>query len=366
MDGIRVELQVPAVEVASLSSRQELEAAIDMSPHRALLLLGDAAETLGRLPSNSVDFAMTSPPYWGHRDYSGGGIGQEDTPQEFVDALLEVFGELHRVLRPEGSFWLNLGDTYRSKALQGIPWRVALAMMDRQGWVMRNDVIWNKVKGAPDNAKDKLRNLHEHVFHFVKDRKRTYYDLDAIRAKPRKALQRNGKVVSATGVSGSRYRRQIEITTTLSSGEKKEALAALQDMLAQVAAGTYSDFRMVIRGVQRVTHSDSTRLSGRAKELAEKGYYFLRYHPKGAKPADIWDIIPEDTHGRKGHYAPYPARLCEIPIMATCPKGGIVLDPFAGTGTTLAVASGLGRRCVGIDLAEDYIGDARQRLQESA
>ena len=118
---------------------------------------------------------------------------------------------------------------------------------------------------------------------------------------------------------------------------------------------------MVIRGRQRATHSDETAVSGRARELQQRGFYVLRYHPGGSKPGDVWDIMPEDTQGRAGHFAPFPADLCRIPILATCPPGGVVLDPFCGTGTAMLVARQLGRRSVGIDLAEDYLEAARAR-----
>ena len=120
---------------------------------------------------------------------------------------------------------------------------------------------------------------------------------------------------------------------------------------------------MVIRGQQRTTHSDSAKLSGRAKELRDKGYYFLRYHPKGSKPSDVWDILPEDTQKREKHFAAYPEDLCRIPILATCPDDGVVLDPFCGTGTTMKVASELGRRSIGIDISEEYIELARNRCE---
>ena len=116
---------------------------------------------------------MTSPPYWGQREYSEDGIGLERTSDDYISNILEVTSEIKRVLKPGGSFWLNLGDRYVDKRLMGIPWRITIAMMDRQGWILRNEVIWNKVKGAPDNSKDKLRNVHEHLFHFV--RSKTYY-----------------------------------------------------------------------------------------------------------------------------------------------------------------------------------------------
>jgi site-specific DNA-methyltransferase (adenine-specific) len=297
---------------------------------------------------------MTSPPYWGQRQYASTGIGLEDNYRDCVRNLAAVCGELKRVLKDTGSFWLNIGDTYQAKQLLGIPWRVALELTDNQGWLLRNDVIWNKVKGGPDNATDKLRNVHEHVFHFVK-KKSYFYDVDAIRSNPKKSLVRNGVVISATGVSGVRYRRQIELSTALTETEKKNAFAALEAILQEIVEGKLADFRMIIRGQQRATHSDSERVSGRARELRERGFYFLKYHPKGCKPSDVWDILPEDTQKREAHFAAYPEDLCRIPMLATCPEDGIVLDPFCGTGTTNLVALQLGRKSVGIDLAVEYI-----------
>ena len=194
------------------------------------------------------------------------------------------------------------------------------------------------MKGGLDNAKDKLSNVHEHVFHFTKKPKGYYYDVDAIRPDPQKSRVVNGSVVSATGVSGVRYKRQIELSTVLSDEEKESAEAAFSEILAEVGEGKLADFRMVIRGQQRTTHSDSESVSGRARKLREKGFYFLRYHPNGSKPRDVWDILPEDTQKRKLYFAPFPQDLCRIPILATCPEDGIVIDPFCGTGTTLPVA----------------------------
>lgn len=327
----------------------------------AQVLCGDALEVLRGLPSASIDCCLTSPPYWGQREYGNGGIGLEATPAEYIDRLCVIVAEIGRVLRPSGSFWLNLGDAYRGKSLVGIPWRVAIRLMDEQEWILRNDVIWHKVKGAPDNSTDKLRHIYEDVFHFVRRRK-YYYDVDAIRSKPRQARVLNGAVVSATGVSGVRYKRQIELSTALTEAEKRDAAVSLNGILADVAAGRLSDFRMIIRGQQRATHSDSERLSGRAKELRDKGFYFLKYHPKGTKPSDVWDIMPEDSQKRVGHFAPYPEDLCRIPIISTCPPGGTVLDPFCGTGTTLAVALSLGRIAIGIDISPEYVAMSEARV----
>ncbi len=347
----------------SKANRLTLDQFLADSALRPLFINGDAVEVLRTFPAESIDCCMTSPPYWGHRQYAAEGIGLEVSWEAYVDSLLEIFGELKRVLKPEGSFWLNLGDSYQNKQLVGIPWRVAFALSDRQGWILRNDVIWNKVKGGPDNAKDKLGNVHEHLFHFVKRPQGYFYDVSAIRANPKKAKIVNGAVVSATGVTGVRYRRQIELSTALSMEEKRAAFLALEHILAEVREGKIADFRMIIRGQQRTTHSDSEHVSGRARELVERGYYFLKYHPEGSKPRDVWDILPEDTQNRETHFASYPEDLCKIPILATCPSGGIVLDPFCGTGTTMLVALKLSRRSIGVDLSSEYLDIAEGRCQ---
>jgi site-specific DNA-methyltransferase (adenine-specific) len=330
-----------------------------------LLIEGDARVVLAALPAKSIDCVMTSPPYWGKREYERGGIGLEGDHRDYVRALAQVLNEVKRVLKPEGSLWLNIGDSYEDKGLVGIPWRVALELTDNQGWILRNSVIWNKVKSGMDNSRDRLGNIHEHVFHFVQRAKGYYYDANALRSNARPARVVKGAVVSATGVSGVRYKRQIELSTELTATEKAAAAKALNVMLGEIGSGRLCDFRMIIRGQQRTTHSNSEKLSGRAKELRDKGFYFLRYHPNGSKPSDVWNILPEDTHKRRAHFAPYPVDLCLIPILATCPPHGIVLDPFCGTGTTLVAARSLGRRSVGVDLSGAYLAQCAQRLRQA-
>lgn len=159
-----------------------LDEYIESKTYHPLFICGDALDILKSFPNQSIDFCMTSPPYWGQREYDRNSIGLEDDFLSYIGQLLLVFSELHRVLKNTGSFWLNIGDTYQNKSLLGLPWRIALNMIDNQGWILRNDVVWNKLKG-PDNSKDKLRPIHEYVFHFVKQRK-YFYDINAIRTKP--------------------------------------------------------------------------------------------------------------------------------------------------------------------------------------
>ncbi|SKA67704.1 site-specific DNA-methyltransferase (adenine-specific) [Thiothrix eikelboomii] len=357
-------IAVPAIQAEQINNKKNQQIVTAYQHNTAinpLLLQGNALYSLREFSAASIDCVMTSPPYWGKREYENGGIGQEADYRDYVKSLAAICAEIKRVLKPEGSFWLNLGDSYSDKGLVGIPWRVVFELVDNQGWILRNEVIWNKLKGGMDNSKDRLANTHENVFHFVKQAKGYYYNADAIRSKPRETKVVNGAIVSATGVSGVRYKRQLELSTALSATEKAAAFTALDTMLGEVRAGRLADFRMVIRGQQRTTHSDSEKLSGRAKELRDKGFYFLKYHPNGSKPSDVWDILPEDTQNREAHFAPYPVDLCRIPLLATCPEGGIVLDPFCGTGTTLVAAQSLNRKSIGIDISRRYLELAQER-----
>lgn len=329
---------------------------------KPLFLEGDALNILKKIPNQTIDCIITSPPYWNKRKYSNGGIGLEATYEDFIENLLKITDELKRVLSNQGSFWLNIGDTYQNKKLLGIPWRVALAMADKQGWILRNSIIWDKQKGAMDSSKDKLRNVHENLFHFVKKAKGYYYNDNAIRNAPRKTKVVNGAVVSATGVSGIRYKRQIELSTSLTEIEKKNAFNGLNKILTQIQKNEISDFRMIIRNQQRTTHSNSEEVSGRAKELKEKGFYFLKYNPNGTLPTDVWNILPEDTQKREKHYAVFPEELCNIPIIATCPPKGVILDPFCGTGTVMNVAQKFNKKSIGIDIADEYIEIAKTRV----
>jgi DNA modification methylase len=326
------------------------------------LLSDDSLAALASLPTNSIDCCVTSPPYWMLRDYGNeDGIGNEPTLDEYVQKLVNILSELKRILKVDGSLWLNIGDTYLKKNLQGVPWRVALALQ-QEGWILRNAIVWDKVKGNPCNSKDKLRNVYEMMFHLVLNQK-YYYNIDALRTAPKAPTMKNGNIVTPTGVSGRKYKQQIR-DSNLSDSEKSNAFKALEETLLKVMKGDLPDFRMIIRGVQRSTHSESTDFSGRADELKKKGFCVLPYHKNGSKPGDIWEIIPEDEWRKDSHTAVYPVELCRRPILLTCPHHGKVIDPFCGTGTTLIAASQLGISAVGIDISEEYIRTAESRIRQ--
>ena len=186
--------------------------------------VGDSVDILKSIPSNSVDCVITSPPYWQQRiyeDYDGemsSIIGSEATPEEYVENLMAVIREVKRVLKPSGTFWLNIGDKFWKKCLMGMPWRVALAMQN-EGWILRGDIIWDEMKGT-QSCKDRFRDIYEHVFQFVKS-STYYFDADAVRIVPEKdAYEKNGEITSATGVTGKKYFAQINNSTVLTQNEK--------------------------------------------------------------------------------------------------------------------------------------------------
>ena len=211
------------------------------------LFIGDAVEVLRRFPSNSVNCMVTSPPYWGQRDYTvDNQIGLEKRFEDYLERLREVFAEARRVLSDDGSFWLNMGDRYVNKNMVGMPWRTALALQADK-WILRQDVIWDKMR-LTQSAKDRLRTIHEYVFHFVK-RPKYYYDRKDIVTKHAARPKRvNGKMISITGVSGVKYEREIHETKYLTAKEKTSALEELKKTLDDMGRGKILDFRMYVRG----------------------------------------------------------------------------------------------------------------------
>ncbi|MCY4655648.1 MAG: site-specific DNA-methyltransferase [Gammaproteobacteria bacterium] len=328
---------------------------------------GDSQSILRGLPNACIDCVVTSPPYFHQREYDFDlqyekvAIGLEKQLDSYITNLVSIFTEVRRLLKPGGSLWLNIGDKFENKELVGVPWRVALALKDH-GWILRQDVIWHKMKGT-QSSKDKFRHLHEHIFHFVKNR-RYFFDADAVRIAPKPAMSRNGKIVSATGVSGKKYYKYIESTDTLTDTEREQAKIALDNALEEVKAGDITDFRMTIRGAQRTYHGNKSNMSGRAKELETKGFFILKMSAKGFLPSDVWNIVPEDKWRKDNHCAVFPEELVTTPILCTTPKRGLVLDPFSGTGTTVFTAVKNGFRGLGFDISEEYNKLAYKRMND--
>lgn len=302
----------------------------------ALIIQGDALQSLRQLPDQSINCVVTSPPYWGLRDYgTEGQIGLEPTPESYVAAMVGVFEEVRRVLRNDGTLWLNLGDTYagggrggnpnesafrkqatnqgsliaptpipsgyKPKDLIGIPWRVAFALQSA-GWYLRSDIIWHKPNPMPESVTDRPTKSHEYLFLLSKS-ERYYFDGGSVR-EPMSAA------------SKSRYEYSF-------GGDKNNQL--LKDGLRTRVVGT-------------------------------------REETDGRNIRTVWSI--NTTSYPEAHFATFPPALVKPCILAGCPKGGIVVDPFAGSGTTLAVAIKLGRRAIGIELNPEYVKLIEKRLSE--
>ena len=299
----------------------------------------DCLEGLKQLDNNSVHCCVTSPPYWGLRDYEvEGQLGLEPTPEEYVAKLVEVFREVKRVLRDDGTLWLNLGDSYagsnqgrgtknlskkqasnrgtvwmvekegiklpkglKPKDLVGIPWMVAFALR-ADGWYLRQDIIWHKPNPVPESVKDRCTKAHEYIFLLSKNRK-YYFDNEAIKETAKNANK------------------------TISLGEKSFS--------------------------KRQANGVGVEPSGNGKS---DNYTVKEYRNKRS----VWTIPTKPF--KEAHFATFPPDLIEPCILAGCPEGGVVLDPFMGSGTTALVAMQNQRNFIGFELNPEYIKIAKKRI----
>jgi site-specific DNA-methyltransferase (adenine-specific) len=271
---------------------------------------GDALQTLRTLPDDAVDCIITSPPYFQQRDYAGSDlqVGSEKTPGEYVARLTEIFGEAQRVLKNTGSLWLVIGDKYVDNRQLGMPWRLALALGDA-GWILRSDIIWHKPNAMPSSVKTRPTVDHEYIFFFTKSRD-YYYNADAIR-EPHVTFSPHSKMRGGRNHFGKRG-------STPEVGK----------------------------------NGGNNNLHNARWDQA--------FHPLGRNKRTVWSIPLSKFRG--AHFAVFPEALVKTCILAGCSEQGVVLDPFCGSGTTLAVARDLGRSYIGIDCVAEYCQMARDRL----
>lgn len=309
------------------------------------ILVGEVLDRLRALPDESVHCVVTSPPYYGLRDYGvEGQIGLEATPAEFLAKLVAVFREVRRVLRKDGTCWVNMGDSYNQnqgagfdtnrnggarkaaaacprvftglppKNLMGMPWRLAFALQD-DGWWLRQDIIWSKPNPMPESVTDRCTKAHEYLFLLTKS-SQYFYDADAIREPVTSIDKRAGRNSSC-----------------------------LVDKSPEPRKGMRS--------------SDPERFGlsrGNTNESCS--------HPLGRNKRSVWEIATEAFP--EAHFATFPRKLVEPCIMAGSPADGTVLDPFNGSGTTGLVAIKHGRNYIGIELNPDYAAMAERRLSEAS
>lgn len=315
------------------------------------VLIGDSRETLAQLPDKSVHCCVTSPPYYGLRDYDAQGqIGLEETPAEYVAQLVAVFAEVHRVLRDDGTLWLNLGDSWSTgskwggstggkaaahlhgkaggggrnkqrhgiadKQLLGIPWRVAFALQDF-GWYLRQEIIWHKPNPMPESVKDRCTKAHEHLFLLSKS-PRYHFDHEAIKEP-------------AVGGHSAR-----------ASSFDREGNAVASHVLPGQSAAQHRPRPSVKRG----------GFNGKTEAMAATGQNAFRAVVETRNKRSVWTVSTKPYS--EAHFATYPPELIEPCVLAGCPVGGTVLDPFGGSGTTAGVALRHQRNAILCELNADY------------
>jgi len=295
-----------------------------------IIHVGDNIFHLTNIPDNSVDMCVTSPPYYNLRDYKNSGqIGAENTVKDFVENLCKVFDEIHRILKPTGSCWVNIGDTYDKKRLLQVPSRFEIAMCDR-GWHLRNEIIWSKPNPQPISSKDRFWGNHEKFFWFVKDVKKYYFNRDAILVPQAEISIR--RMFSKNNMS---KRKDFNATSkegfAISSNSQDKHYARMREEM----------------GIDKEFNYEELIKSGKCPTRPE---------------FDTWNV-PSVTY-KGAHFAVYPPELIEKPILSCCPEQGIVIDPFMGSGTTGEVAKLNNRKYIGLELNPEYAILANERISK--
>lgn len=280
---------------------------------RDQIIVGDVRETLARVPAGFAHCAVTSPPYFGHRRYSGVDdareIGREGELDAYLEQLIAVFRLVHRALRDDGTLWLNLGDTYRDGRLLGVPWRAAFALQEDAGWILRADIIWHKPNAMPASVKSRPTVDHEYLFLFSKGAG-YYYDADAIR-EPHVTFSAESRMRGGRRHFGQRDGTPEE--------GKNQGSSNLHD-----------------------------------------GRWDQAFHPGGRNKRTVWSV-PLGKF-RDAHFAVFPEKLIEPCILAGGPPRGLVLDPFFGSGTTGVVCRRFNRHFLGFELVPEYARLAQSRI----
>lgn len=314
------------------------------------ILNGDAYELIRQLPDNVVDLVITSPPYFHQRDY-GGGIGSEETLDDYLSHLVTMFRECVRVVRDTGSIVFNVGDKYLDGSLLLVPYRFALAALDTGLVRLVNEVTWVKQNPTPRQYRRRLVSSTEPFFHFVKT-EGYYYNPEAfLRSERQDSPPRRRKRV------GERYFRLIE-QSDLSEEQKKHARLALQEVIAEICEGKIADFRMKIRGVHAAAFGGQE--GGRKSHLEKNGFTIIRIWGNRIKR----DVIESPVENVKGsvHPAVYPVRVIVEFLRLLTRPGDLVLDPFMGSGSTAVACKLTGRRYLGFELNPRYCVEAERRL----
>lgn len=290
------------------------------------IFIGDCIDSMRKMPDQSVHSCITSPPYYGLRDYGvEGQIGLEESPEAYIQRLVVVFREVRRVLRDDGTLWVNMGDSWgKGKQLNGMPWRFAFALQN-DGWILRQDIIWHKSNPMPESVRDRCTKAHEYIFLLSKS-KSYYFDHEAIR-EPSVYSGKNIGVGFGHGMDKSdRNRGRISARDNFKREDSKRAVA-----IPGQNVGTH-------RADRKDTVSDGMRAKRNVWTVATRGY-------------------------KEAHFATFPPALIEPCVLAGCPAGGVILDPFGGSGTTAGVAIGHRRKAILCELNPVYADLVPARIE---
>ena len=359
----------------------------------ARIIQGDARQL--PLPDNSVDLICTSPPYFALRSYTDGGehydgqIGSETTPAEFLDALLVVTRECMRVLKPQGSLFVNLGDKYADKSLMGMPWRYALACIDQLGLILRAEIIWSKPNGLPESVQDRVRRSHEQWFHFTLQ-PRYYAAVDEIREPQEGGVVTNGQAKRGRGFGGdslasgtfskdggfNAYREERGINyNPLGKLPGSVWTIPSQPLVVPPELGVdhFAAYpmewpRRIIQGWTPngicVECGEGRRPAANQEYLEGRKNGTQKYgggNGDGFTAATAWAAMPSLKSS-----VTITGYICGCPEPTAPTAPAVVLDPFGGTGTTALIAKALGRTGISIDLSADYCRLAEWRCNDPA
>ena len=316
---------------------------------------GDALNVLRQMPNAAVDLVVTSPPYFQQRDYGGIGIGNETTVEEYIKNLMLIFEQCVRVVKPTGSVVFNIGDKYVDGNLLLIPYRFAIAAQAQNKVRLVNELTWVKVNPTPKQDPRKLISSTEPFFIFAKSNA-YFFDKDAFLDTKDKYLSGNKKT-SGNDV-GKKYFELIE-NSGLSESEKKQARHELSDIIIEVKSGKLDSFRMKIRGIHALPYGGQA--GERLTQIENKGFTLIKIHGNSIRR----DVIESTVETIKGniHPAVYPEFIVQEIIKLLTTEGLLFSTLFLGSGTTAVVAKRLNREYVGIEIFDEYVNYAEQRLQ---
>jgi site-specific DNA-methyltransferase (adenine-specific) len=322
------------------------------------IICGDCREILEEIPDNSIDLIITSPPYFQQREYGGGGVGNEQKVDDYINNLVKIFRQCVRVVKKTGTIVFNLGDKYIDGNLLLVPYRFAIEIQKDNIVKLINELTWVKVNPAPKQCSKKLIPATEPFFIFAKTDD-YYFNKDAF-LEYRDKYMNGGKKKAGNDV-GKKYYELIE-KSDLSNEEKCQAKKELNEVIMEVMQGKIESFRMKIRGLHALPYGGQA--GGRLTQIENKGFTVIKIYGNSIRK----DVIESNVETIKGniHPAVYPEFIIQELLKLLTKENDVVLDPFLGSGTTAIVAQRLKRKYIGIEIHSEYINYAENRIKQNA